>query len=260
MHMDDKTWLGMHAEVLGRDAIVAARRCDHCPGILDRQAIHAASCPCAHGYRDGTHHAVRDALVRAFAAGAAQVAGAKAEPYLHDHPDIFGARLEGGVDKKADVLVINAAGHHTFIDVTVGWEAQLRPEEEVLDPGRAERLVTEDKRSKYNAAYAGSGSVVHTLFVNAHGGIKGRSAKLIRWLARVRAQELVSATSRRDYIGTYINLITTLREEASLGFWRKRAEMRARVLEVAAAVIPGMGREGQGDQGGQGGDFVAPVA
>ena len=224
--MENRTWTEMMGEVLGRDAVPQARTCHHCPAILDKQGLHAAACPALAGFRTGAHDDVRDALVCTFRAGKSQIAGAVGEPHLGHYPETFGARLPGGVDARADVLVTDSSATRTFIDATVGWAAQLSAIDELIKPGRAEEVVREKKRVSYNASYADAGDKVHTLYVSPHGDVTGEGAMLLKRLTRQRAKEKAGASARRDEKRTYNNLITSLREALSRAFWRQRGLMR----------------------------------
>jgi len=127
-------------------------------------------------------------------------------------------------------VVTDATGAQTFIDGTVLWAPLLRPMDELLNPGRADKGARTRKRKGYDAAAVGAGAKVHTISISAHGDVSGGDRVLLGQLGRQRAAEKASASARMDEIKTYTNLIKTMRAEASAGFWRARSRMRRALL------------------------------
>ena len=200
--------------------------CPHFPELLDRRGTHNLSCRRGgHGWRCQAHDGMRDAIVEAFG-GRGLGNRATAEPWLKDHPDVFGQPLtaEGGL-KRADVLVTNSDGGKTFFDITITWDACISAGQEMGDPGRAERTARDRKAAEYNPAFAGAGAKVEVLCATPYGDILGASRDALRAVVRRRTRELAVA-SQTPEIKIYNNMISGLRTRLSVAFWRATAVSR----------------------------------
>ena len=134
---------------------------------------------------------------------------ATAEPWLKDHPDVFGQPLsaEAGL-KRADVLVTNSDGGKTFFDITITLDARIRAGQEMGErpgePGRSERTARDRKAVEYNPTFAGAGVKVEALCATPYGDILGASKDALRAAVRRRTRELAAASQslRSRYITT----------------------------------------------------------
>ncbi|NDG63805.1 MAG: hypothetical protein EBY29_10125, partial [Planctomycetes bacterium] len=200
--------------------------CPHCPEVLDKLGTHNLGCKSGgHGWRCLAHNRMRDAIVQALG-GRGLETRATAEPWLKDHPDVFGLPLTAAAGlKRADVLVTDSDGGKSFFDVTVAWDARIHAAQELENPGRAEGRAEDRKRGEYNAAYAGAGVKVGTLCANPYGDFLGASKDALREVVRRRASEL-SVASQTSEIKTYNTMISGLRMRLSLAFWRPTAVAR----------------------------------
>ena len=212
-----------------------------------------------------SHNAHRLAIFHGFERGA-DGAGAVLEPHMRDYPDVFGPPTSADVDDvRPDVLVLDAGGGRTWLDDTVGWQAQLDPVAELLKPGATEEHARARKYKHYNDAYDGAGAKVHTVFVGAHGDVTGGSRQLLGQLARRRAEERASRAERADENWTYCNQISAMRCAMSVAFWRGRANMRRavrtpRALWASVGLAEVAAREEEGGEAQAGpGAAAAPV-